>query len=96
MGISDKFDELKGKAKGKAEEMKGETKGKSAETKGKAKGKAAEAKGKAKGKAAERGDGSMVDKAASFINAKTGGKYEEHIDKATDKYKEMTKGSRDK
>lgn len=84
MGIQDKFDA----AKGKVEELKGKTKGKAAEMEGGAKGKAAETKGQAEG-ADSRNEG-MVDKAADFINQKTGGKYEDKLDTASDKVKKMT------
>ncbi|HZE41756.1 MAG TPA: antitoxin [Stackebrandtia sp.] len=77
MGISDKFEELKDKAEGKVEKMKGKTEGKMAETKGQAKG-------------ADAGNDNMVDKGADFINEKTGGKYEDKIDTAAEKIKDVT------
>ncbi|HIW62739.1 MAG TPA: antitoxin [Candidatus Stackebrandtia excrementipullorum] len=103
MGISDKFEEFKGKAKGKAEELKGEMKGKKAEGAGHAKGKKAEGAGHAKGKKAE-GEGKMskagnksghssnnpIDKAADFVNEKTDNKYSDKVDKIGDKAKNMT------
>lgn len=80
MGMQDKFEEMKGKAKGKAAELSGEVKGRSAEAKGKAKGKAAEH---------SADSDNPVDKATEFINDKTGGKYRETISKAGEKIKNI-------
>ncbi|MFD0559178.1 hypothetical protein FB566_5141 [Stackebrandtia endophytica] len=93
MGITDKLDDFKDKARGKAEELKGEIKGKSAEVQGRAKGKKSEAKGKAskaKNQAKRSSSGSPVDKAAGFVNDKTNNKYRDQVNRAADKVKDAT------
>ncbi len=92
MGISDKFEEFKGKAKGKAEELKGEMKGKKAEGAGHAKGKKAEGEGKMSkaGNKSGHSSNNPIDKAADFVNEKTDNKYSDKVDKIGDKAKNMT------
>ncbi|MGH8792653.1 MAG: Rv0909 family putative TA system antitoxin [Stackebrandtia sp.] len=87
MSDSDKFDRIKGKA----EELKGKAAGKYEELKGRSKGDAKETKGRAEGShAGSSGMDDKIDKAAGFINEKTGGRFEKTVEKTSEKIKDAT------